>query len=163
MPTNLAIQTEFDKSQADLKLWFDTNASSGSPYLPMKELFNNEILFIANMQRLKNGLSIMLDKVSKKEKSIIEDYMNKIDTLLELYKKLDFLSAVKPAQSDIHKVISILQSKYQNPVFATCMDQLASLVVAGKKIDGVYVKYEDRLLKNTDFTEALASQINDKM
>ena len=87
MPTNLAIQTEFDKSQADLKLWFDTNASSGSPYLPMKELFNNEILFIANMQRLKNGLSIMLDKVSKKEKSIIEDYMNKIDTLLELYKK----------------------------------------------------------------------------
>ena len=164
MPTNQMIQSEFDNGQADIALWFNKhvlNPSPGSPYLPIRELFNNEVLFLANMQRLKNGLSIMLNQVNKKEQALIESHMGKIDALLALYDKLDFLSAIKPPDNDIHKVALILQEKYQNPVFAECMDQFASLVVTGKQIDGMYKKYEDELLKNKDFTSALASKIND--
>jgi hypothetical protein len=117
--------------------------------------------FTADMKHLKNLLITLSEnsKINDNEKKIIDNYISKIDKLVELYNELNSdHPLIVDKNTSPEDVIKGLNAKYNDPRFYAMMDQYASLEYDRVKIDSISAKYEPTLIrKNSDYNEARTS------
>lgn len=154
---------ESNNSKSSVDTWFEAqpllpSTQKKEPIIhPIREVFMNEINFIADMQQLKNALAVMQEKLSPKGLELISNHIAKIDALITASNQWNLVSILTPTITP-NEVIKGFQAKFiENPSFELYNQKLAELEGGRIKINDFFQKNQHGLSQETSFINALTS------
>ncbi|MFY7697596.1 MAG: hypothetical protein ACOVQX_02090, partial [Legionella sp.] len=131
--------------------WYNVQnkvSSSSKLLAPLQEVFVKEYNFINDMKRLDNALDVMLDKVSTpKNRQVISQYKQKINTVLTLHKELDLLSILSDPQKSSSEIISSLETHYKSSTFKKFIQSLIDLEHTRQDVEEFFQRKKDKFTK----------------
>lgn len=135
----------------------------------LKEALNNESNFTANIQQLKNLVILLKQEkgLTSKEKDILNNYLHKIDNLINSTKEFwaPIRNSINGSEPSPEELIEKLHTQYASPNFRNIMDQLTSLIGENQvKVDNIHSKYtakNPQMLTSAAYIDA-ATSMSDK-
>lgn len=177
MPSKKEIQDTYSIAQAKTDKWKKIHESLATTkdHLPtsvvmaVEEIIINQVKFVTDMQRLNNMLVILRAHVTehgdgekKMQLAILNNYLTKLDGLLESYAALpDPLASINDQGMGAtpEELIEQLCTKLNRPELKKLMSQLGDLADDQMKINDIYRTYQQDLLKLTTYNQERTSDI----